>query len=74
MKLSDVSCHVRVPGYIGSWNVVETAVFFGQRYFLVEHDDFFSSPYLILDEDGNLVREDVWNGFDDFEEFLVSDC
>lgn len=69
--LTDTSDKIRVDGYVGTWYVIETATFGGERYFLVEHEKYGDeTAHLILDEDGRLVLGDVWNGFDDLEEAL----
>lgn len=74
--------HISVPGHAGTWYAIDSGVFvltpdtddgrpltIRKRLFLMEHEDYGDeAACVILDEDGALVMEDVWNGFDDLDE------
>lgn len=64
---------IRIAGYIGTWHVidvrtcpVQVALHGGRgiRAFLLEHSTYGDeTESLIVDAHGNLLMEDVWNGF-----------
>lgn len=55
--------------YEGTWSVIGTEKINGKDLFLLEHEEHGDEhPALIVDEDVNVFMENVWNGFDDFEE------
>lgn len=76
------SDHIRVAGHVGTWYVIDEGRFVWiedtpsggvkethAHLFLLEHERYGDEAAgVIVDEDGNLVLEDVWNGFDDLEE------
>jgi len=76
------SDHIRVAGHVGTWYVIDEGHFvwiedtpsggvkeIHAHLFLLEHERYGDEAAgVIVDEDGNLVLEDVWNGFDDLEE------
>ncbi len=73
---------IRVTGHIGTWHVVDEGRFVWTEdrprrkpksvhahMFLLEHDIYGDEAAgVIVDENGHLVLEDVWNGFGDLEE------
>lgn len=58
---------IRVAGHIGTWYVIDEQ----DGLFLLEHEKYGDeAACVIVDGEGNLVLEDVWNGFEDYEEGL----
>lgn len=59
---------IAIAGHIGTWHVIETEITPTHgMLFLLEHDEYGDETAgLIVDKFGNIVMEDVWNGFDDY--------
>lgn len=54
-----------VEGHNGTWHTVDEKEYAGEKFFLMEHDEFGSDVAgIIVAENGQLVAEDLWNGFD----------
>ena len=52
-------------GHNGTWHTVDEKEYAGEKFFLMEHDEFGSDVAgIIVAENGQLVAEDLWNGFD----------
>ena len=52
-------------GHNGTWHTVDEKKYAGEKFFLMEHDEFGSDVAgIIVAENGQLVAEDLWNGFD----------
>ena len=72
--LTDNTEKIKVEGYIGEWYVIKTETYMSdkgtaEKLFLVEHEDYGDETAgLILDIKGNLIMDEVWNGFLDYEE------
>lgn len=65
---------IKIPDYIGTWYVIDKEVIDGKKLYLLEHEDYGDETAgLIIDENYNVVLDDVWNGFDDYREFLEID-
>lgn len=74
------SDHIKINGHIGKWYVINDGYFIpdteiekdiiGTKHlFLLEHETYGDeAACLIVDEDGIIYCEDVWNGFDDIIE------
>lgn len=53
-------------GHNGTWHTVDKKEYAGEKFFLMEHDEFGSDVAgIIVAENGQLVAEDLWNGFDE---------
>ena len=69
---------IRIDGHTGSWYVIEEDILNGRRIYLLEHEQYGDmAAGLIVDTDLNVLADDVWNGFDDlddwgFEKYAVS--
>lgn len=62
-----------VEGHVGTWYVIDTQITDGVLYLLLEHEWYGDeAPCVIIDIDGNVILEDVYNGFDDLDEYLCS--
>lgn len=78
---SGASDHIRVEGHTGTWYVIDEGDFvltpdengkpqtIHAHLFLLEHEAYGDeAACVIVDDAGNLILEDVWNGFDDLED------
>lgn len=62
---------IKVEGHRGTWYVIDEMVDdkYG-RIYLLEHETYGDmAASVIVDGNGKLLLEDVWNGFEDWEEF-----
>ena len=64
------SDHIAVEGHIGTWYAIDETEIGGEKFFLLEHEEHGDMAACVaVDEQGKLVAEDLWNGFDeDFQE------
>lgn len=68
------SSGIKIDGHIGTWYVIDKSVFNYQTVYLLEHETYGDeAPCLIVGENLNLLLEDVWNGFADYEYYLSSE-
>ena len=68
------SDNIKIKGHIGTWYVIDQATYDIGELFLLEHEDYGDeAACLIVDSQGNIVMEDVWNGFDDLDESMEFD-
>lgn len=52
-------------GHNGTWHTVDKKEYAGEKFFLMEHDEFGSDVAgIIVSEQGQLIAEDLWNGYD----------
>lgn len=65
--------NIHVQSHIGTWYSIDHKVY-GDRLFLLLESETFGDevPCIIIDLEGNLVLEDVFNGFDDLEDYFDS--
>ena len=73
--ITKTSDHIVVEGHIGTWYVIDEGLFNldcnedeveTKRLFLLEHETHGDeAACVVIDEDGKLIEEDIWNGFDD---------
>lgn len=69
MNITNNSDGIRINGHRGTWYVIDTTYFRGQRVFLLEHETYGDmAAGLIVDRTGNIILDDVWNGFTDLED------
>lgn len=64
------SDRITVEGHIGTWYAVDETEVGGEKFFLLEHEEHGDMAACVaVNEQGKLVAEDLWNGFDeDFQE------
>ena len=64
------SDHIAVEGHIGTWYAIDETEIGGEKFFLLEHEEHGDMTACVaVNEQGKLVAEDLWNGFDeDFQE------
>ena len=52
-------------GHDGTWHTVDEREYAGEKFFFMEHDEYGSGVAgIIVSEHGQLVAEDLWNGYD----------
>ena len=52
-------------GHAGTWHTVDEREYAGEKFFFMEHDEYDSDVAgIIVSEHGQLVAEDLWNGYD----------
>ena len=52
-------------GHNGTWHTVDEREYAGEKFFFMEHDEYGSGVAgIIVSEHGQLVAEDLWNGYD----------
>jgi hypothetical protein len=62
---------IRVEGHCGTWYVIAEEVYDGKTLYLLEHEQYGDeAACVIVDDEGNLVLDDVWNGFEDYEDCI----
>lgn len=72
-EITEDSSNIEVDGHIGTWYVIDTDKINDTAYFLLEHEEHGDeAACVIVDSDGKLVLDDVWNGFDDLKEHFDS--
>ena len=55
-----------IEGKEGSWLAFDSIIIDGKEFFLMEHTTYGSdATWIVLDEDGKLVVDNVYNGFDE---------
>ncbi len=65
--------NIEVDGHIGTWYVIDTEVVESTKYFLLEHEEHGDeAACVIVDGDGKLILDDVWNGFEDLTDYFDS--
>lgn len=71
MAITRNSEHVSVAGHTGTWYTIDETTMNGKAYFLMEHETYGDeAACVIVDKQGALVLDDVYNGFDDLHYFL----
>ncbi len=79
--ITRISTRIKVEGHVGTWYVIDSGYFvltpdtkrgpetFYAHCFLLEHEEYGDEvPCVIVSEDGKLLAEDVYNGFEDLED------
>lgn len=64
------SYNITVEGHIGTWYTIDETEVNGEKFFLLEHEEYGDEAACVaVNEQGKLVAEDLWNGFDeDFQD------
>ena len=64
------SDNITVEGHVGTWYAIDETEVGGEKFFLLEHEEYGDEAACVaVNEQGKLVAEDLWNGFDeDFQE------
>ena len=60
------SDQIAVEGHVGTWYVIDETEVGGEKFFLLEHEEYGDEAACVaVNEQGKLVAEDLWNGFDE---------
>lgn len=74
LDLNDRKWHmdgIRIEGRIGTWYTIGTQVTNHTLYLLLEHEEWGDEvEHLIIDHTGEIIIDEVYNGFDDLDDFL----
>ena len=63
-----------IEGKDGTWEVVDYLLVEGKNYFLMEHEQYGTNvAYVILDQNGKVIVDSVYNGFDDMVKQQIRD-
>ena len=55
-----------IEGKDGSWEVIDYLLVEGKNYFLMEHEQYGKDvAYVVLNQDGKVIVDSTYNGFDD---------
>ena len=55
-----------IEGKDGTWEVIDYLLVEGKNYFLMEHEQYGKDvAYVVLDQNGNVLVDGTYNGFDD---------
>ena len=61
--------NIKVEGFVGTWYVIDTKTYFGTTLYLLEHEKYGDdTSSIIIDENYNVIHDEAWNGFLDYEE------
>ena len=67
--IKDNSNRIKVKGHKGTWYVVDRSWHNSVEVFELESEQYGDeAPHIIVDKKGNIVMEDVRNGFSDLRE------
>ena len=67
---------IKIRGYIGTWYVIDKAEHPITRkpIYLLEHEKYGDEVAgIIVDQKGTVLLDEAWNGFEDFEDHLISE-
>ena len=69
MIINEKSSGINIPDHRGTWYVIDATKSKGRALFLLEHEEYGDeAACLIVTESGNVIVEEVWNGFSDLED------
>lgn len=65
MEITEHTQRLAVDGHFGTWHTIDSMKLGELKLFLMEHDEYGDeTACVIVDSNGKLLAEDVWNGFD----------
>ena len=63
-----------IEGKDGTWQVVDYLLVEGKNYFLMEHEQYGTNvAYVVLNQNGKVIVDSVYNGFDDMVKQQIRD-
>jgi hypothetical protein len=63
---------IKVDGHFGTWYSIAKKDYNGRTLYIMEHEKFGDeAACVIIDENNKLIANDVWNGFDDYDEWVA---
>lgn len=64
----------KIEGKDGTWEVVDYLLVEGKNYFLMEHEQYGTNvAYVVLNQNGKVIVDSVYNGFDDMVKQQIRD-
>ncbi|MEO2202255.1 hypothetical protein ABGV42_00680 [Paenibacillus pabuli] len=68
MNIGSESSGIAINGHVGTWYVIDRSNYRGVKVFLLESEVYGEdAAHIIVTADGQIVAEDVYNGFLDLE-------
>lgn len=65
VEITELTQGLTVDGHLGTWHTIDSMKLDELKLFLMEHDEYGDeTACVIVDSNGKLLAEDVWNGFD----------
>ena len=65
LQITEQTQGLAVDGHFGTWHTIDSMKFGELKLFLMEHAEYGDEvACVIVDSNGKLLAEDVWNGFD----------
>lgn len=69
MTIKKNSEGIKIPGYKGTWYVIDHSYYSGRPCFLLESEVWGDEAAgIIVDIYGNVILDDVYNGFSDLDD------
>ena len=66
MRINKNSDHIKVKGHVGTWYVIDSTTYIKGKVYLLEHEIYGDeAPGIIVNSKGEVIVEDVYNGFED---------
>lgn len=66
VQVTEQTSGLSIEGHEGTWHTIDQTELEGEQFFLMEHDEYGDeAACIVVNESGELVAEDLWNGFDD---------
>ena len=63
-----------IEGKDGTWEVIDYLLVEGKNYFLMEHEQYGTNvAYVVLNQNGKVIVDSVYNGFDDMVKQQIRD-
>ena len=63
-----------IAGKDGTWEVIDYLLVEGKNYFLMEHEQYGTNvAYVVLNQNGKVIVDSVYNGFDDMVKQQIRD-
>lgn len=60
--------HIKIENHVGKWYVVDESYHNGEKVFELEHETYGDeAAHLIVNKNGKVILDDVWNSFSDLE-------
>ena len=64
--------HLIIDGYEGTWYVIDKKEYNGEMLYLLESENYGDeAACIIVNKKEKVVLDDVWNGFNDYEELII---
>ena len=61
--------NIKIEGYKGTWYTIEEGYHLGNKVYLLESETYGDeTACIIVNNQGRVILDDVWNGFEDLEE------